>query len=52
MNPILLDTNAYVAFKRGDADAIGIIRRAPAIAVNTIVLGELLSGVAWGCQPQ
>jgi tRNA(fMet)-specific endonuclease VapC len=45
---ILLDTNAYAAFKQGDPDAISILQRAPAIALNTIVLGELLSGFSFG----
>lgn len=44
MNPILLDTNAYVAFKQGDPQAIAIVQRAPTIGVNSIVLGELLGG--------
>jgi len=46
--PVLLDTNAYVAFKRGQQEATEILRRAPAIGINTIVLGELLSGFAVG----
>lgn len=48
MNPILIDTDAYVAFKRGRPQAIAILQHAPMIAVNTIVLGELLSGFAAG----
>ncbi len=28
MRPILLDTNAYVAFKRGEASVIEVIRHA------------------------
>jgi predicted nucleic acid-binding protein len=45
---ILLDTNAYVAFKRNRTDAIEIIRQAPLIGINSIVLGELLAGFAVG----
>jgi len=45
---ILLDTNAYVAFKRGDSEALAIIQRAPTIGISTIVLGELLAGFACG----
>jgi tRNA(fMet)-specific endonuclease VapC len=45
---ILLDTNAYSAFKRNVPDAIEIIRYAPVIGINSIVLGELLSGFAVG----
>jgi tRNA(fMet)-specific endonuclease VapC len=45
---ILLDTNAYAAFKRDLADAVEIIRHAPLIGINSIVLGELLGGFAVG----
>jgi tRNA(fMet)-specific endonuclease VapC len=45
---ILIDTNAYTAFKRGDADALEIIQRAPQFALPIIVVGELLAGFAAG----
>lgn len=45
---ILLDTNAYSAFKRNAPEAIEIIRHAPLICIDSIVLGELLSGFAVG----
>jgi len=45
---ILLDTNAYAAFKRGIDESIEILRNAPIIGLNTIVLGELLCGFAVG----
>jgi len=45
---ILLDTNAYAAFKRGDAAAVEIIRHAENIVLNAVVLGELLAGFALG----
>ena len=45
---ILLDTNAYAAFKRGLLDAVEVIAHAPRIGINSIVLGELLSGFAVG----
>ena len=45
---ILLDTNAYSAFKRNSPDAVEIIKHAPVIGVNSIVLGELLGGFAVG----
>lgn len=48
MNPILLDTNAYVAFKRGHPQALSAVQNAPTIALNPVVLGELLSGFAAG----
>lgn len=50
MDPILLDTNAYSAFKRGDTDAVEVIRRAPVISRNAVVLGELLGGFAAGAK--
>lgn len=48
MNPILLDTNAYAAFKRGDTEALAIVQRAPLIGISTVVLGELFGGFAAG----
>lgn len=45
---ILIDTNAYVAFKRGQSEAVEVIRRAPRIVMSSIVLGELLGGFAVG----
>jgi len=50
MNPILVDTNAYVAFKRGDAEAIAILRAADTIGVSAVILGELLGGFAHGAR--
>ncbi len=48
MRPIVLDTNAYVAFKRGDADIHAVLRHAERIHLPTVVLGELLAGFAAG----
>jgi tRNA(fMet)-specific endonuclease VapC len=48
MNRILLDTNAYTAFKRGDPEIVEIIGMAERLAVNTTVLGELLAGFSRG----
>jgi len=45
---ILLDTNAYAAFKRNAPEAVEIIRHARLIGINSIVLGELLGGFAVG----
>lgn len=45
---ILLDTSAYSAFKRGQPQIIAALREASFIGLNTIVLGELLSGFARG----
>lgn len=52
MSPILLDTNAYATFKRGHPDARLVLRRAPSIAVNPVVIGELLGGFAAGTKEQ
>lgn len=48
MRPILIDTNAYVAFKRGDPSVSEIIRHAEIIAISPVVLGELLGGFECG----
>ena len=45
---ILLDTNAYAAFKHGTGESIEILRHAPLIGMNSVVLGELLCGFALG----
>jgi tRNA(fMet)-specific endonuclease VapC len=47
---ILLDTNAYAAFKRGDPGAVAVLRRVPEIGLCPTVLGELLAGFACGSQ--
>jgi tRNA(fMet)-specific endonuclease VapC len=44
MRPILLDTNAYTAFKRGEEEIIEIIQHTETIGISPIVLGELLGG--------
>jgi len=45
---ILIDTNAYTAFKCGKQDAVEVIRHVPLIGFSCIVLGELLGGFAFG----
>jgi predicted nucleic acid-binding protein len=45
---IFLDTNAYAAFKKGDADTAQVIRYADIIGVSVVVLGELLAGFTGG----
>ncbi len=44
MRPILLDTNAYTAFKLGVKSIVDVIGQAEKIGMSPIVLGELLSG--------
>jgi predicted nucleic acid-binding protein len=44
MKHVMIDTNFYVAFKRNQQLAADLLRQAEYIAVNTVVLGELLAG--------
>ena len=48
MRAIAIDTNAYSAFKRGQADTVEVLRHAPDILLSAVVLGELLGGFAAG----
>ncbi|MBV9788145.1 MAG: type II toxin-antitoxin system VapC family toxin [Chloroflexi bacterium] len=48
MKDILLDTNAYAAFKQGQAEIVDIVRRASRIGINSVIVGELLAGFAAG----
>lgn len=48
MRPILLDTNAYSAFKRGETAIVSVLQHAPCIILCATVLGELLGGFAAG----
>lgn len=48
MKRILIDTNAYTAFKKNDADAVNTLKTVEYIGVNIVVLGELLSGFMGG----
>lgn len=45
---ILLDTNAYGALMRGQADVADRVRRAEAIMLSTVVAGEILFGFRAG----
>lgn len=51
MRPILLDTNTYAAFKRGDAHILELLQVANEIAITPIVIGELLAGFNSGTRP-
>lgn len=44
MRPILIDTNSYASFKRGEPSLLEIIQQAELIAISPIMLGELLAG--------
>ena len=48
MRPIAIDTNAYVAFKRGDPGVLEVLRHAEEVLVGSTVLGELLAGFEAG----
>ena len=48
MRSIVLDTNAYVAFKRGDEQVVAVVQRCPDLLMCATVLGELLAGFAAG----
>ncbi len=48
MRTILIDTNAYSAFKRGDPAMLAVLQYAPHILLCATVLGELLGGFAAG----
>ena len=49
---VLLDTNASVAFKRGTPEAVEVLTHVPRIGINSIVLGEWLSGFAIGTREE
>lgn len=48
MKRILIDTNAYAAFKRNDLVALEVVRSSEHIGINVVVLGELYSGFKGG----
>ncbi|HEX2580203.1 MAG TPA: type II toxin-antitoxin system VapC family toxin [Rhabdochlamydiaceae bacterium] len=48
MRPILMDTNAYVAFKKGVSSILEVIQYAEVLAISPVVLGELLGGFECG----
>ena len=45
---ILIDTNAYAAFKYGVETTVAILQKAELIGLSVIVIGELLSGFCLG----
>ncbi|MBS0634992.1 MAG: type II toxin-antitoxin system VapC family toxin [Verrucomicrobia bacterium] len=44
MRPVLIDTNAFSAIKKGDASIIEILQIAEVIAMSPVVIGELIFG--------
>lgn len=45
---VIIDTNAYAAFKKGEPKALEIIEKCDALFINPVVIGELLSGFVLG----
>lgn len=52
MKRIIIDTNFYVAFKRKDPASVELMQKAEYIAVNAIILGELLAGFRCGSREE
>lgn len=48
MRHVLVDTNILSDFFAGDPETIEAFQRANSLAINTVVLGELLTGFAMG----
>lgn len=48
MKRIIIDTNFYTAFKRNSPEALILLKHAEYIAINTVILGELLAGFRCG----
>jgi tRNA(fMet)-specific endonuclease VapC len=48
VNALLLDTSAYAAFMRGNAEAKQAVREADELYLNAVVLGEMLAGFITG----
>ena len=48
MSPLLMDTNVYTAYKRGDAGVLAVLQQATELAISPVVLGELYGGFALG----
>lgn len=49
---VLLDTNAYVALRRGDEAVASLVRDAEKVIFSAIVTGELLHGFRHGTRAQ
>ena len=48
MKQLLIDTNIYTAFKRGESAVVNTLRKAEVIGLCTAVLGELYAGFKCG----
>ena len=45
---VLLDTNVYVAFHRGQREVVRHVREAESVMMSMVVVGELLYGFRYG----
>ncbi|MEO0583829.1 MAG: PIN domain-containing protein, partial [Bacteroidota bacterium] len=45
---IVIDTNAYSAYKRGETDALEVVQKAETIVFSPVVFAELTSGFGLG----
>ena len=45
---VIIDTNAYAAFKKGEKKAVEVIENCDTVFISSIVIGELLSGFVLG----
>lgn len=52
MRKILLDTNAYSAYRRGDETVLEALAESDRVYLSVIVLGELYYGFRQGCHEQ
>ena len=49
---VIIDTNAYAAFKKGQNEAVEIVKSLDRIILNPIVVGELISGFVIGTKEE
>lgn len=49
---LCLDTSAYSHFRRGDVAVVTVVRRARAVGVPAVVLGELRAGFRLGARAE
>jgi tRNA(fMet)-specific endonuclease VapC len=52
MRHLLLDTNVLADFFAGDPETVEAFQRADSLALNTVVLGEMLAGFSLGSRPR
>lgn len=49
---LIIDTNTYAEFKRGNPVAVEIVRKANNIIFNPIIIGELIAGFILGSKEE